>query len=96
MGIPIQFDVILAYVAGLALLYVLGWLLLVPLKLVLKLIVNGLIGGLMLWGLNLLGGLLHFTIAVNPVNALLAGFLGVPGVILVVLLQWILNGTLAV
>ena len=89
MSLEIQYDVILAYAAGLALLYLIGWLLLVPLKLLLKFIYNGLIGGAMLWLLNFLGALIDFTIPINPVNALIVGFLGVPGVILVVILQLI-------
>lgn len=80
----------MAYALGLILLYVLGWLLLVPLKMILKFIYNGIIGGIVLWLLNVVGGIIGVTIAINPVNALVVGFLGIPGVILLLLLQWIL------
>jgi inhibitor of the pro-sigma K processing machinery len=88
LGIP--WDVILAYALGLILLYVVGWLLLVPLKIILKFIYNGIIGGIILWVLNLVGGLIGVTVAINPVTALIVGFLGIPGVILLLLLQFIL------
>jgi inhibitor of the pro-sigma K processing machinery len=85
--VGIGFDVIIAYVVGLLLLFLIGWLLITPIKVLLKFILNGVIGGLMLWVLNLLGGALGISVAINPVTALIAGFLGVPGVILILLLQ---------
>jgi inhibitor of the pro-sigma K processing machinery len=90
MGLDIPFNIIIAYALGLILLYIAGWLLLVPLKMLLKFIFNGIIGGIVLWVLNLVGGLIGVTVAINPVTALLVGFLGIPGVILVLLLQFIL------
>lgn len=86
----IQYEVIIAYLVGLALLYVVGWLLLAPLKVVLKLVINALIGGVMLVVINFLGGAIHLTVPLNIVNALLAGVLGIPGVILIVALNWLL------
>ena len=86
----IDFNVVIAYVVGLLLLFVIGWLLITPLKLLLKFLLNGVIGGLMLWVLNLVGGYIGISVVINPVTALIAGFLGVPGVILILLLQVIL------
>ena len=89
MGIP--FGVVIGYAAGLVLLYLVGWLLLVPLKKLLKLIYNGILGGIILWVLNLVGGLINVRVAINPITALIVGFLGVPGIILILLLQFILE-----
>jgi inhibitor of the pro-sigma K processing machinery len=50
MGISVDFSVILAYAFGLLLLYIVGWLLVMPLKFILRLLYNGIIGGLMLVG----------------------------------------------
>lgn len=83
-------DVIIAFLAGLVLLYLLGWALLTPLKLILKLLANGVLGGILLWILNILGTGIGVSIAINPITALIAGFLGVPGVILMLILQVIL------
>lgn len=90
MGFDIPFDIIIAYAIGLVLLYVVGWLLLVPLKIVWRFILNGIIGGAILWFINLIGGLLGVTIALNPITALTVGFLGIPGLILILLLQFVL------
>ncbi len=89
MGIP--FGVVIGYAAGLVLLYLVGWLLLVPLKKLLKFIYNGILGGIILWVLNLVGGLINVRVAINPITALIVGFLGVPGIILILLLQFILE-----
>lgn len=89
-GLNIPFDIILAYAVGLGLLYFVGWLLLVPFRFLLRWIINALIGGAVLWLLNLIGGLINVTVAVNPITALTVGFLGLPGIILILLLQFIL------
>ncbi|MBP2661145.1 MAG: pro-sigmaK processing inhibitor BofA [Firmicutes bacterium] len=82
-----DFNVILAYVFGIILLYVVGRMFLMPIKLIFRLIYNGLIGGAMLWALNFVGLHIGFTIAINPITALVAGFLGLPGVILLILFK---------
>ena len=86
----ISLDIILAYALGLVLLYLIGWLLLVPLKLILRFFINAILGGIALWLLNLAGGLIGVTVAINPVTALTVGFLGIPGLLLILLLQFII------
>ena len=90
MAGTIPWDVVLAYAVGLVLLYVVGWLLLVPLRIILKFIYNAIIGGIILWLLNLVGGLIGITVAINPVTALIVGRLGSPGRMLFFLLLFIL------
>ncbi len=90
MGLDIELGVILAYAAGLILLYFVGWILIIPLKYLVKLIINGIIGGILLFLINLLGGAIGLHIAINPLTAIIAGVLGVPGVILLIVLQYIL------
>lgn len=81
---------ILSFCAGLLILYVICKLLSAPLKLIGKLVVNALIGALVLLVVNWIGGNFGISIAVNPLNALITGVLGAPGVILLLVLQWIL------
>ncbi len=88
MGVGVELNIILAYAFGLILLYIIGYLLLVPIKWIIKLIYNGIIGGLMLLLLNFIGSFFNIGIAINPVTALVAGLLGVPGVILMLILQY--------
>lgn len=90
MGLDIELGVIVAYAAGLILLYFVGWILIIPLRYLVKLIINGIIGGILLFLINLLGGFIGLHIAINPLTAIIAGFLGVPGVVLLIVLQYIL------
>lgn len=83
----LQFNVIIAYVFGLILLYVIGWILVVPLKVILKLIYNGILGGIALIVINVLGGFIGISIGINPITALIVGALGMPGVVLLLFLQ---------
>lgn len=84
-------TVIIAYAFGLFLLYLIARLLLVPVRILVRLLYNGLIGGVLLWLVNLVGGLFSIMIPINPITALTAGFLGVPGIVLLILLQYLLR-----
>lgn len=90
MGLGIDFEVILYFALGLILLYFTGWLLLAPLKIILKLILSGIFGGLLLYVINLIGGIFAVTIAINPISAVVAGYFGLPGIILLLVLKIIL------
>ncbi|MGE4282775.1 MAG: pro-sigmaK processing inhibitor BofA family protein [Clostridia bacterium] len=87
----IEYNVIVAYVFGLILLYFVGWILLVPLKMVIKLIYNSLLGGIALMIVNFFGGFIGIHIGINPLTALIVGVLGIPGTALILLLQFILK-----
>lgn len=89
MNISIEYNIIIAYLVGLFLLYVLGWLLVVPRKFLMRLIINGIIGGAILFVLNTLGKSFGIYVAINPVTALISGFLGIPGILLLIILQYI-------
>ena len=80
---------ILAYAAGILILFVVCKILALPLKIIWKLIVNALVGVVVLRLFNLLGGLINVTIPINALNALITGVLGVPGVILLLILQFL-------
>ena len=58
-----------------------------PLKIMLKLILNTLLGFLALFLLGLTAPLTGFALGLNLFNALVIGILGVPGLVLLVLLQ---------
>lgn len=84
------FSTIISFIIGLVLLYIVGLLLVIPIKILIKLLINGLIGGVLLFVFNLIGGIFGLFILINPLNAIIVGFLGVPGVILLLILQAIL------
>ncbi|MDD4085032.1 MAG: pro-sigmaK processing inhibitor BofA [Acholeplasmataceae bacterium] len=70
-------EAFLPYLAGLAVL-----LLIVTLfSLSFKLVWNALVGGIVLWCVDLVGAAFGFHIEITFVNALIVGFFGVPGVV---------------
>jgi inhibitor of the pro-sigma K processing machinery len=82
---PFQLFVVAAFI--LLLVLITARILVKPLRLLVKIIFNSFIGLLMLLVFNFIGGLIGFTIPVNIVTVLLAGFLGIPGLILLIVVQ---------
>ncbi len=72
---------------GILLVFLLGKLLVWPIKKISKLVWNGVIGGITLVLFNLIGGLVGLNIVITPLKAIVVGFLGIPGVILLLLFQ---------
>lgn len=76
----------LYYILAIVAVVILAKLLFKSMKIVTSILVNALIGGIILWILNLFG----FGIAINWLTAILVGALGVPGVIIVLVLHFLL------
>ena len=64
-------------------------LLLSQVKLIWKLAVNSLSGFICLWLLNLASGLTGIVFEINFITALVVGFLGIPGIVLLLVLQFL-------
>lgn len=52
-----------------------------------KLLINGIVGVVVLWIVNFFGASIGITIGINIVTALVAGIFGIPGVIVMVILN---------
>ncbi len=87
----LDFNSVLAFAFAALLLYLIARILLVPFKLIIKLVINALIGGVLLIIFNLLGAPLGLHVGINVITALVVGFLGIPGLILLILIQLILG-----
>lgn len=83
-----EIGVVAAYAAGILAIYFIGKMFLMPVRFIWKFIYNGIIGGIMLWVVNLIGANFGFTIGINVISVLIAGFLGIPGVILLIVFKW--------
>jgi len=82
--------IVLAWVAGVLIVLALGKALILPMKVVFRLLINCLLGGLVILLINLLGQPFGFFIPLNIISALVAGILGLPGIILMVILKYLL------
>lgn len=82
--------IILAWIIGVLIVFAFGKVMLLPLKIIFRLVINGILGGLAIVIINLIGAQLGFTISLNLISALVAGILGLPGIILLVILKFLL------
>lgn len=80
-------SVILPFLGALVVLYIVLKVLSLPLKIIIKLVVNGLIGGLIIFGINWIGASFGFALPLEWWSAILVGILGIPGAIILVLIQ---------
>ena len=62
-----------------------------PLKVALRVLINSVLGFGALGLLNLTGGVTGSALGLNIFNSLTVGILGVPGLFLLLLLQWVLK-----
>ena len=58
-----------------------------PIRLVMKLLINAALGFVILFVVNFFGAFFGISLGVNFINAAVAGFLGIPGVILLLVLK---------
>jgi len=72
---------LIAIVAMVILVKLFSW----PLKILGKLILNGVLGFILLLIVNFAGQYIGITIPMNAITSLIAGFLGVPGVIFLII-----------
>lgn len=80
-------GLILAYSAGIMIVFMISWIFVKPLKFLGKLILNSLLGAVFLILFNMVGQYFDFHIGVNLVTSLMLGVLGIPGFIAVLLLK---------
>ena len=86
----IPWELVLSFAIGLTLLCLIGYLLLVPMRFMWRLVAGGVMGALALMLVNLLGSLVGFSVEINPFTAMAVGFLGLPGTVLVVALRMLM------
>ena len=82
-----DFSNALVILGCIAVLWIIGKIFSVPLKALFKLIVNSVLGGLLIFIINLIGSAWGFHIGLNVVTAVLVGLLGIPGAILLIILK---------
>ncbi len=84
-------NVVIAALFFLAILYIVLQVLFKPVKLLWKLAVNSLLGLVLLLISNYIGAYFQFDLPINIITVLIAGFLGLPGIILLICFQLLLG-----
>lgn len=76
---------ILWFVIGIVILFITVRIFSWPIKILIKLLINGVLGYVLLNVLNYFGQSINIVIPITGVSSLIAGVLGIPGVILLII-----------
>lgn len=82
-----DFSVIFTIITCIIVFWIIGRIFSIPVKAIFKLIVNSILGGLLIFIINLVGSTFSFHIGLNIGTAILVGVLGIPGAILLIILK---------
>lgn len=77
---------ILTFIGAMIVLYIILKIISIPVKIIVKLLVNAFLGGVILYLINLTG---IIALNINWITSLIVGFLGIPGVIIVIILHFL-------
>ena len=74
----LETNTIITYLACIFFLFIIGRIFILPLKSILKLIGNSIIGGILIFIINIIGNIFNFHIGLNIGTAIVVGILGIP------------------
>ncbi len=83
-------NVIMAVLFLAVIIFIIAQLIMKPIKLIWKLLLNSVIGLVLLIMTNFAGAYFDFALPVNIITVLIAGFLGIPGILLLICFQLLL------
>ena len=86
-----DFNNVLTYIACIIFLFIFGKIFIIPLKSILKLVLNSILGGVFIFIINIIGKSFGFHIGLNIFTSIFVGLLGIPGAGLLIILQMILS-----
>lgn len=84
-------NTIITFLACIIFLFIFGKLFIWPFKSILKLIINSVLGGVLIYIINIIGMNFGFHIGLNIGTSLIVGLLGLPGALLLIILKIILR-----
>ena len=82
---------IITYLACICFIFIFGRIFIVPLKKILKLILNSILGGVVIFIINLIGAGFGFHIGLNFLTSILIGLLGLPGVVCLIVVKLLIG-----
>lgn len=84
-------ETIITYLACICFIFIFGKIFIVPLKKVLKLIINSILGGLAIYLINIIGANWGFHIGLNIFTSILIGLLGLPGAVCLIIIKLLIS-----
>ncbi len=86
-----EFNSIIVFICCILFLFIFGRIFIIPLKSIFKLVINSILGGILIFLINIIGANFGFHIGLNIFTSIFVGLLGVPGAGLLIILQIVLN-----
>lgn len=78
---------IITYLACICFIFIIGRFFIVPIKKILKIVINSIIGGGVIYLINIIGANFNFHIGLNVINSIIIGILGLPGAVLLIIVK---------
>ncbi len=78
---------IITYLACICFIFIFGRIFIIPIKKLLKLILNSILGGIIIFIINLIGANFQFHIGLNIFTSIVIGLLGLPGAVCLVIIK---------
>mgnify|MGYP005786695465 FL=1 len=82
---------LIAYLACICFLFIFGRIFIVPIKKILKLVFNSILGGVVIFLINLIGANFGFHIGLNIFTSIIIGLLGLPGVVCLIVVKLLIG-----
>ena len=82
-----ELNTIIPYIIGVIILFFFGKIFVLPIKSILKLIGNSILGAVLIYIINLIGSAFNFHIGLNFITIFFVALLGVPGAIVLTLIK---------
>ena len=82
---------IITYLACICFIFIFGRIFIVPIKKILKLVLNSILGGIVIFIINVIGNNFGFHIGLNFFTSILIGLLGLPGVVCLIVVKLLIG-----
>ena len=82
---------IITYLACICFIFIFGRIFIVPIKKILKLVLNSILGGVVIFIINGIGNNFGFHIGLNFFTSILIGLLGLPGVVCLIVVKLLIG-----
>jgi inhibitor of the pro-sigma K processing machinery len=90
-GVKKMDNNIITYLACICFIFIFGRIFIVPIKKILKLVLNSVLGGLIIFIINLIGANFGFHIGLNIFTSILVGLLGLPGAVCLIIIKLLIG-----
>lgn len=82
---------IITYLACICFIFIFERIFIVPIKKILKLVLNSILGGVVIFIINVIGANFGFHIGLNFLTSILIGLLGLPGVVCLIIIKLLIG-----